>query len=348
MSLTIAGVADLVPGTKYSPLPDSPFFQPMRDAAVTIANLEVPLTEKPSPKHGGIVLHSPTAFAREMKKIGVGVGSIANNHILGHGHEVVYETIAACQEAGVATVGYGNDRADASRPLYLDVKDRDGRTYKIAVVAATSVGPPEDFATDSEAGVSALRVETRREDDPRSRANPGVIGKAITEPVEDDLRLLEEQVRAAKAQTPVVAVVLHWGLGDAVLDYMRIAAQRLVDAGASLVFGHHTHHFAAVDWYKQAPIFYGLGNFLFQYDGDTPVHVPHDAATALVDIDPVTGVATGARMVIGRIDDAGVPWPASSERVEHVVEELARLSAGRNVELKVTPEGCEVSPRDLD
>ncbi len=343
MSVRIGGVADLVPGTKYRPLPDTAFFEPLRQAALSVGNLEVPLTENPAPVHPGLVLHSPVAFAQELKKIGITVASIANNHILGHGHSVVQETIAACREVGVLTLGYGSDREDAAKPLYIDVEDEAGQTHKVALVAATSIGPPDSFAT-AEPGVSALRVNTRREEDPRADSNPGVIGRPVTEPVEEDLRLLEDQIRAAKKQTPIVVAVMHWGLGSAVLDYMRVTARRLADAGASVVFGHHTHQFAAVDWYKDVPIFFGLGNFLFQYDGETPVHVARDSAAALIDVLPETGRVTNARLLIGRLDPDGVPWPAAEERVEHVVEELIRLSAGGNAELRLTPDGCEVLP----
>ena len=43
MAITIAGIADIVPGTTYEPLPDSPFFEHTRSAALTVGNLEVPL-----------------------------------------------------------------------------------------------------------------------------------------------------------------------------------------------------------------------------------------------------------------------------------------------------------------
>lgn len=344
MTLTIAGVADIVPGTKYRPLPDSPFFEYTHSAALTVANLEVPLTDRPAPVHGGIVLHSPVIFAKELNKAGITVGSIANNHSASHGANGLLDTIAACEGVGVVTVGYGANREDASRPVLVDVKDDAGRQYRVAIVTATTVGPRDTFAT-SEPGISGLRVVTSRKDDPRATDNPGAVGIAVTEPVEEDLRMLEEQVRAAKTQTPVVVAVMHWGLGDAVLDYMRITAQRLIDAGACMVFGHHSHRLAAVDWYHGAPIYYGLGSFLFQYDGSTPVHVPRDAAVALVEIDPETGVAAKARLVIGRLDADGVPWPATPERVERVVEDVVRLSAGRSVEICVEPDGCLLEPR---
>lgn len=340
MDLTIAGVADIVPGTVHKPLPDSPFFEYTRSADISVGNLEVPLTGRLHALHEGIVLHAPPSFAVEMPRSGIGVASIANNHIGGHGQDGIDDTLAACAAAGVITMGFGVNREAASAPIYVDVKGT-----KVALVCATSVGPVDTFATDGP-GVSAIRVVTTSEYDPRAAANPGVIGKVITVPDEADLSLLESQVRAAKLETPIVVAVLHWGLGELVLDYMRIVARRLIDAGASMVFGHHSHRLAAVDWYEGAPIFYGLGSFLFQYDGDAPVHIPRDAAAALVKIDSETGAVSEARLVVGRLDADGVPWPTTPERVERVVEDVMRLSAMYDVAFSPLPDGCLISGRD--
>jgi poly-gamma-glutamate synthesis protein (capsule biosynthesis protein) len=164
-------------------------------------------------------------------------------------------------------------------------------------------------------------------------------------PDESDMQLLEEQVRAAKAETPVVIAVIHWGLGEAVLDYMRTIAKRCIDAGASVVFGHHSHRLAAVDWYNGAPIYYGLGSFLFQYDGDAPVLIPRDAAVALVDIDPASGSVEHAELVLGRLDDDGVPVPGSKDRIERVAEDVWRLSASNPVSVQITERGCTLGPK---
>jgi poly-gamma-glutamate synthesis protein (capsule biosynthesis protein) len=305
-----------------------------------VGNLEVPLTSKLNPQHEGIVLASPESFAEELPRMGITVGTIANNHILGHGRPGVEDTIAACTSAGILTLGFGENRRDASKPLFVE---KNG--VKIGIVNATTVGPPDSFATDSGFGVSAIRVETSRKDDPRLHGNPGSIGIPVTTPDESDMALLEDQIRAAKAETPVVIAVIHWGLGDAVLDYMRTIARRCIDAGASVVFGHHSHRLAAVDWYNGAPIYYGLGSFLFQYDGDVPVNIPRDASVALVDIDPASGSVEHAELVIGRLDDDGVPVPASRDRIERVAEDVLRLSSPYPVEVQITESGCTIGPK---
>src|SRR5688572_20107091 len=136
MVITIAGVADIVPGTFYRPLPDSPFFEYTRSAALTVANLEVPLTDRLAPSHHGINLHAPPIFARELPKAGIKVASIANNHSASHGADGIADTIAACEGAGVVTVGYGVNREDAAKPVFIDVP---GSKHSIAIVCATSV-----------------------------------------------------------------------------------------------------------------------------------------------------------------------------------------------------------------
>jgi poly-gamma-glutamate capsule biosynthesis protein CapA/YwtB (metallophosphatase superfamily) len=39
------------------------------------------------------------------------------------------------------------------------------------------------------------------------------------------------------------------------------------DAGANAVIGHHTHIISGHEVYKEAPIFYSLGNFCFDWEG---------------------------------------------------------------------------------
>ena len=58
---------------------------------------------------------------------------------------------------------------------------------------------------------------------------------------------------------------LHWG--EEFLDYPSasqvVFAHKLVDAGASLILGHHPHVLQGIERYKGAVIAYSLGNFVF-------------------------------------------------------------------------------------
>ena len=65
--------------------------------------------------------------------------------------------------------------------------------------------------------------------------------------------------------TAIVIVSLHWG-GEHTLKPVprqRLEAHWLIDAGADLLVCHHTHTLQTVETYKGKPIYYSIGNFIF-------------------------------------------------------------------------------------
>jgi poly-gamma-glutamate synthesis protein (capsule biosynthesis protein) len=90
-----------------------------------------------------------------------------------------------------------------------------------------------------------------------------------------DLERLGSQIRQLRSTVHHVIVSIHWGEerfqipSPGQLDQ----ARRLVDAGASLILGHHPHVLQGMEVYRGAPIIYSLGNFLadcvYYANGDT-------------------------------------------------------------------------------
>ena len=76
--------------------------------------------------------------------------------------------------------------------------------------------------------------------------------------------------RAAGAQ--VVIVYPHWGTEYKATanSYERNWAHKMIDAGADLVIGNHAHWAAAMEVYKGKPIWYALGNFVFDQSWSEP------------------------------------------------------------------------------
>ncbi|MBI2096390.1 MAG: CapA family protein, partial [Candidatus Taylorbacteria bacterium] len=75
----------------------------------------------------------------------------------------------------------------------------------------------------------------------------------------------EKIIRKAARAVDVLIVGFHWGEEYKVRSGKRERelARRAVDAGAALVVGHHPHLPQEVEIYRNAPIFYSLGNFIF-------------------------------------------------------------------------------------
>ena len=78
--------------------------------------------------------------------------------------------------------------------------------------------------------------------------------------------------------TAVILVSLHWGSEHTLqpVPQQRIEAHRLIDAGADALICHHTHTLQAMEHYRGRPIYYSLGNFIFDQ------HSPINASAGIV------------------------------------------------------------------
>lgn len=60
-------------------------------------------------------------------------------------------------------------------------------------------------------------------------------------------------------------VSIHWGNEylSAAENWRVDLARQLIDAGADIIHGHHPHVWQSYEIYKEKPIFYSFGNFIF-------------------------------------------------------------------------------------
>jgi poly-gamma-glutamate synthesis protein (capsule biosynthesis protein) len=119
-----------------------------------------------------------------------------------------------------------------------------------------------------------------------------------------------------------VIVVLHSGfeLVPSPSSIQRQAARAAIDAGASVVLGHHTHVLQGVEYYHDGIIFYGLGNFLFQDAG------PPQSAMLNLWFDQDGLRAFWFRPVL--IGEDGRPRIPAFEDAQAIQEEIRGLSVG--------------------
>ncbi len=90
-----------------------------------------------------------------------------------------------------------------------------------------------------------------------------------TLPLEEDMKRIEEEIVEAKKQADIVIVSLHaheFTGHDSIKPAMFLESfsRSCIDAGAQAVLGHGPHELRAIEIYRGCPIFYSLGNFLFQ------------------------------------------------------------------------------------
>jgi len=99
----------------------------------------------------------------------------------------------------------------------------------------------------------------------------GTETKKVTKPKEEDVQRLIEKISEAKRQADAVLISIHSHEMDAddksePAQFLIEAAKRCIDAGADAIIGHGPHILRGIEIYKNKPIFYSLGNFIFQND----------------------------------------------------------------------------------
>lgn len=242
--------------------------------ALAFGNLEIPLTARGAPADKPVAFRGDPAGAAALREMGFDVLSLANNHALDYGPEGLRDTMAGLEEAGVAHVGAGVDAAS----LRAELREVGGTT--VALLALCSAMPRGYAAGDRRLGVAPLRAhQSIYVDGALFDEQPGTAPKVMTWPFEDDLARAEATIAALKRDgVDVVALAVHWGVppmwmspyqGE-LADYQRPMAERLVAAGADVLFGHHPHVPHSWSWIDGRPVFWSLGNFLFQ-----PYRVEH-------------------------------------------------------------------------
>lgn len=83
-----------------------------------------------------------------------------------------------------------------------------------------------------------------------------------------DIFIIREDIARVRDQVAFVAVSLHWAIENARQTHPeeRKFAYELVDAGADMVLGHHSHQPRGVEVRNGRVIFYSLGNFIFGHN----------------------------------------------------------------------------------
>lgn len=238
MKILIAGdfcdklrVKDAIRSARYNLLDN---LRPYTETAdYSIVNFEFPIVKgeaHPIVKNGPSLYGQPQSV-NVIKSAGFNVCTLANNHILDQGADCCLDTIELLKENGFETVGVGANLEEAGRILYL-------RT-----------------ANDIVAVINCCENEFSIAEIDTPGANP-------LNPIKQWYKIHE-----AKEKTKNVIVIMHGGHEGCQLPSPRIKelCHFFVDAGASAVFLHHQHCYSGYEIYNSAPIFYGLGNLLFDH-----------------------------------------------------------------------------------
>jgi len=229
------------------------FFQGVRplidDSDYLIVNLETVLADNPPNPLAGKKYpnwDNPDRTIDVLKKIGVTAVSLANNHTMDFGPDLMLASRQKLRDAGIECFGAGSDLTEASRPLTIELKKgKNRKTIYILTGMFASKQYHEDykfFADMEKPGVNTLNINH-----------------------------IVPQVRRLRKQNPgaIVIVCPHWQG----VDYKQIPpqleniCQYFITAGADYVFAHGTHTIGRILKTGKGIIACSIGNFVFNSPG---------------------------------------------------------------------------------
>ena len=112
-NLNIAAVGDISFEGRWSDTPGAHVFESvshlLKACDLAVGNLEGPLFDGNNPVTVKTTLRGSTRWADVLSQTGFKVVSLANNHIMDHGKEGLFQTMEALEKAGIICFGAGND-----------------------------------------------------------------------------------------------------------------------------------------------------------------------------------------------------------------------------------------------
>ena len=213
---------------------DESYLKILKNSDLNIANLECSITDNiENAEDKTFTFALPTKYVKPITEIGIDLFTMANNHSLDYGANAMLNTIKVLNDNKILHIGAGKNIEEAKRAY---IKEIDGKRY--AFLAASAVLPSDNWkATETRVGVF-----------------DGY-----------DIRELCEEIKIVKPYVDKVIVYMHWGreLETVSNTWQKQYARRIVDAGADLIIGSHSHIVQEIEYYKNVPIVYSLGNFIY-------------------------------------------------------------------------------------
>lgn len=130
-----------------------------------------------------------------------------------------------------------------------------------------------------------------------------------------DLAAAQEIIKSQKEQGRLVIVNIHWGneYQHQFNSIQQGIGYGLVDSGADLIIGHHPHVIQGMEIYHGRPIFYSLGNFIFDQYFSAPTQqglalsVDYQSGSWRLKLIPLQSKASVPRMMTTA--EANIFWP---------------------------------------
>ena len=272
----------------FSPEIDSLF----RSADAVVGNLECPATDIHRPVHKIYIFRAEPDWLHTLRRHGITHLNLANNHTIDQGRIAMMDTRRNVLQAGIIPIGADSTMAAAVQPVRIFPPFYRKEPCEPSSQKGEITGgfPPSE--KQNQFSLSSPPLEGSGEVFLLSSVRLPLENFSYLphrpSPSQEPFDTLCARVTRLRQQKPeaIIIVSLHWGEEHALTPRPQqvVEAHQLIDAGADALICHHTHTLQSIETYHGKPIYYSLGNFIF--DPQRPIN--RRAAIVALDITPPT------------------------------------------------------------
>ena len=202
-----------------------------------LVNFENAATTSGNAVKGDVPLSCDPSYVPLLKANNNTVASLANNHAFDYGIEGMKDTIKNLKDSDITPIGAGETEDEAHQAV---VKEINGR--KITILNYMDSNNFAEYSYDV-----------------MPYANGSTPGYSAYDSADAQKQIAEHN------DSDMIIAYLHFGneySNSPNEDQVKIAHE-LIDYGADVVLGSHPHVTQGIEVYNGKPIFYSLGNFIF-------------------------------------------------------------------------------------
>jgi poly-gamma-glutamate capsule biosynthesis protein CapA/YwtB (metallophosphatase superfamily) len=372
ITITLAGQSMIRSDIRATAPAAVPAIQGLLKGDVVFTNFEAAVAEKGETVHEGRGFLSPPEALDALAAFGFNLLALSGNHAFDLKVMGIQNTIRDADSRKIVHAGTGNNLAQAAAPGYLHLAKG-----TIALIgSASGLITPGGSATADRAGVNELRIEAGDKENEATADLPGAPGNT---PNQADSERILQSIREARQHADLVIVYQHnhvfgnhsfatiftEGMQERLApnDWLKKWTHAEIDAGADIIVMHGAPLLHGVEIYHGRPIFYDLGNFIYNLPPWLAyIHEPmnFESAVAYLQFQGKQLQSITFRPIVlnylgeGQpdvhneyvnnqfIDTRGLPSPATGARAGYILQRLADASKPFGTTLEIKGDTAEI------
>lgn len=311
--LKVSAVGDIMLGRYVATLIKDNFDEPFdevkdifAESDINFGNLECVLSDNNLPnikgKDRNFCLKGPADMINVLNTIGFDVLSLANNHIYDYADKGLIDTIENLEKSNIKTIGAGENLEKARELKIIEVDNQ-----KVGFLGYTDL--------------AYVNFSNKNEIPAASDIKSGVA------PTKEEFILSD--IENARDKCDLLFISLHWSdeYTHIPKDSQIELAHKIIDAGADGILGHHAHNLQGVEVYKDKPIIYNMGNFIFDQNDNI------NKDSAIFNLTFIDSKFDKLEIIPCRIEGKKKTVIAKDEDYQKIVEHMKKFSEVLGTEL---------------